>query len=179
MIVLTTGYETRFCSITVFWAVMMTQNLICWNFKNPAETKGRKKLWKNSVYFINRLRSNKQSELPAEVLLIADKYKCSSGCVTETLAGICKWRGTNLDDVILSVNTVGRRRSALRQSLSTTIDNVMIKHTEKKLWALHWDGKMLKPLNHVGKKEEMLAVLLNSGKDLNKNFIKINHIIYK
>ena len=59
----------------------------------------------------------KQSELPAEMLLIADKYKCSNRCVTESLAVMHKSRGLNIDDINLSVNTVRRRRAALRQYL--------------------------------------------------------------
>ena len=110
----------------------------------------------------------KQSELPAEMLFVADKYKCSNRCVTETLAVMHKSRGTNLDDIDLSTvrrDTVRRRREALRQSFSTKIDDEKIEQIVKKLWALHWDGKMLKPLNHAGNKEERLAVLLKSGKE--------------
>ena len=53
----------------------------------------------------------------------------------------------------------------MRQSFSTKIDDEKIEQIVKKLWALHWDGKMLKPLNHAGNKEERLAVLLKSGKE--------------
>ena len=81
------------------------------------------------------------------------------------LSSICAAGGTNVDQVIgFSKETI---RSARNNTRSLLADNLIQSALEEinqpnNFFVLHWDGKMLKPLSHTQKKQEVIAVLLTS-----------------
>ena len=108
---------------------------------------------------------NVEGDWKNELCLIGDKYWSSNRCLTETVSAVLKSGGTNPNDIRLSVNTIRRKRSKLRHATAKSIDTIKTNNLKNKKWALHWDSKTLKPLTHVGDKEERIAVLLKSGRD--------------
>ena len=100
-----------------------------------------------------------------QLFLIGDKYGSSNRCLTETTSAFLKTGGVDLHETKLSLSTVWRQRRATRESVAQSIVEKNMKLFKEKLWSLHWDGKLLKSLQHVGVSQERIAVILKSGKE--------------
>ncbi|KAG0716373.1 hypothetical protein GWK47_009879 [Chionoecetes opilio] len=104
--------------------------------------------------------SKKMESVPMEACFIADKYAISNRAVTELAAAFRKDGGKNLEEYNLSVNTTGRRRQSARLEKAADITKWQLGDITSKMYALHWDGKLIKSLMHVGKDMERVAVIL-------------------
>ena len=104
-------------------------------------------------------KKNYFDAIPVEAALIADKYKISNRALTEMAAAFSKSHGRDLAQCKLSVNSTGRRRRAFRKLKASEIITWQLADTSK-LYTLHWDGKIVKALTHVGKNENRVAVIL-------------------
>ena len=100
--------------------------------------------------------TKKLEGVPKDACLIADKYAIS----TELAAAFHKDAGKNLEQYNLSVNTTGRRRQSVRVEKAEDIVKWQLGDSTSKMYALHWDGKLIKSLTHVGKDMERVAVIL-------------------
>lgn len=98
--------------------------------------------------------------VPKDACLIADKYAISNRAITELAAVFHKDCGKNLEQYNLSVNTTGRRRQSARVEKAGDIIKWQLGDITSKMYALHWDGKLIKSLTHVGKDMERVAVIL-------------------
>ena len=107
-----------------------------------------------------RDRSTKTDGIPKQAYLIADKNGVSCRCLTEMAAAFHSSQGTFLNQLNLSVNTTRRRKANTRLTIATHIlKNQLIKFNIT-LYALHWDGKLIKSLMHTGNDVERVAILL-------------------
>jgi len=107
--------------------------------------------------------------LSDDVCLTADKYKLSHRGLVELTGAVLKAQGSNLDTVSLSVMGSTRNRNKTRKNASTKIMSSQLSklHLSGNVYALHWDGKLLKGLTHTLTPEERLAVLLvGSGEEI-------------
>ncbi|KAG0728430.1 hypothetical protein GWK47_032474 [Chionoecetes opilio] len=104
--------------------------------------------------------SKKMESVPMEACFIADKYAISNRAVTELATAFRKDGGKNLEEYNLSVNTTGRRRQSARLEKAADITKWQLGDITSKMYALHWDGKLIKSLMHVGKDMERVAVIL-------------------
>ena len=101
----------------------------------------------------------------ATVSSVADEAQISHRQLMKLLSSICAAGGTNVDQVIgFSKETI---RSARNNTRSLLADNLLQSALEEinqpnNFFVLHWDGKILKPLSHTQKKQEVIAVLLTS-----------------
>uniref|UniRef100_UPI00358FA754 uncharacterized protein n=1 Tax=Myxine glutinosa TaxID=7769 RepID=UPI00358FA754 len=98
--------------------------------------------------------------VPKDACLIADKYAISNRAITELAAAFHKDDGKNLEQYNLSVNTTGRRRQSVRVEKAGDIAKWQLGDSTSKMYALHWDGKLIKSLTHVGKDMERVAMIL-------------------
>lgn len=105
-------------------------------------------------------KSKKLEGVPEAACLIADKYAISNRAVTELAAAFRIAGGSDLNKYNLSVNTTGRRRQSVRLEKAGDIVKWQLGDSTYKMYALHWDGKLVKSLTHVGKDVERVAVIL-------------------
>ena len=103
---------------------------------------------------------NKKECLPNTAYLIADKAGISDRNLTQLAAAIKQGDGEDVNDYNLSVKTTARRRKNIRTSTAQDILNKQLEDTISNQYALHWDGKIIKSLNHVDKGVEHVAVML-------------------
>ena len=111
------------------------------------------------------LTENNDADWKKQLCLIGDKYGNSTGCITETASAMLKSGGVDLADTRISLSSVWRQRNAIRESSAKSIIQNKTLLLNKKLWSLHWDGKLLKSLQHIIQNEERIAIILKSGKD--------------
>ena len=95
--------------------------------------------------------------------MVADKTKLSHREAMEVIGTTLKTQGVDLDTVKLSVNTVKQKRDIVRKEkgveiLTGKVDN--IKEDNDAVYSLHFDGKLLKGLEHVSISQERLGVLI-------------------
>ena len=87
----------------------------------------------------------------------------------------CPGKGEDLDDCILSTNSVKRKRDEVRTDAAKRIIQANIAKISKPC-TLHWDGKFLKSLTHTGESVERVAILIQQGDDEILLGIRINSI---
>ena len=105
-------------------------------------------------------KNKKKEGIPESVYLISDKKKVSNRTTTELAAAFLRFEGKNLDEYNLSVNTTRRRRNIVRVEKAEEIIQCQLRDCEDNIFALHWDGKIIKSLTHVGNDIDRVAVLL-------------------
>ena len=119
-------------------------------------------------------KRTKLEAIPEELLLVAEKSQTSIRTTTQIISAFLKDKGYDLDNYNLSCMTTLRRQSSLRKKKATEIieDHLSNKH---QIWTLHWDGKIIKSLTHVGKDCEHVAILLTGtcGKEVLLSVIDI------
>ena len=97
---------------------------------------------------------------------MADKHKVSNRALTEILGEIHKAQNDNIDNTKLYIMGTKRKQDLARTEMGTKfLDNNLNKI--KCGGILHWDGKILKTLTHVGQLKERVAILINqNGEDI-------------
>lgn len=98
------------------------------------------------------------------VSLVADKYKVSHRGLTEIVSAVSKAQGKGLGECTVSVMSTKRRRDQVRTEVGSAVLQKNITSMTGS-YTLHWDGKLLKTLTHVGSAEERTAILLVGGTD--------------
>ena len=73
-------------------------------------------------------------------------------------------KGEDLDDCILSKDSVKRKRDEVRGDAAKRILQANIAKISNPC-TLHWDGKFLKSLTHTGDSVERVAILIQQGDD--------------
>ena len=94
-----------------------------------------------------------------DTYLLADSAGISNRVLTKLAASIIPPE-KNLDHYNVSVKTMTRRWKAARTSKAREIVKNQLGNSNDKYFALHWDGKIIKSLTHVGKDIEHVAVIL-------------------
>ena len=90
-----------------------------------------------------RDRSTKIDGNPKQTYLIADKYGMSSKCVAEMVAAFHSLQSTLLNQLNSLVNTT-RRKANTRLTIATHTLKNQLNESNTTLYALHWDGKLIK-----------------------------------
>ena len=100
-------------------------------------------------------------------MLVSEKSQTSVRTTTQIISAFLKSRGYDLDDYNLSCMTTLRRQSSVRMNKAQEIIEDQLGDPDQ-IWTLHWDGKIIKSLTHVGKDCEHVAVLLTGicGKEV-------------
>ena len=112
--------------------------------------------------------------IPEDVLLVAEKGQTSIRIITQIISTFLKSKGEDLDEYNLSCMTTLRRQSSVRENKAAEIIEDQLSNIHQ-IRTLHWDGKIIKSLNHVGKDSEHVAVLLTGtcGKEVLLSIIDI------
>ena len=114
-----------------------------------------------------------------KVCSAADKHSVSHRGVTEIVSALIQAGNGDINEMSLSRETVRRHRNKTRTDKAASILEEQLSgmtrngENETKGYVIHWDGKMLKPLEHAGKKQEVLAVLLTSTHDESEILLSI------
>ena len=103
-------------------------------------------------------RSTKIDGIPKQAYLIANKYGMSSRCLAEIAAAFHSSQGTPFNQLNLLVNR--RRKANTRLTIATHLPKNQLNESNITLYALYWDGKLIKFLMHSGNDVERVAILL-------------------
>ena len=114
----------------------------------------------SSISLLTKKRdgSTKIDGISKQAYLIANKYGMSSRCLAEMAAAFHSSQGTSLNQLNLLVYR--RRKANTRLTIATHIRKKQLNESNTTLYALHWDGKLIKFLMHTGNDVERVAILL-------------------
>ena len=102
----------------------------------------------------------KKESLPKSAYLIADKAGMSDRSLTQFAAAVIQANGEDITNYNLSVKNTARRRKCIITATAQEILKKQLEDSSSKHYALHWDGKIIKSLTHIGKDVEHVAVIL-------------------
>ena len=125
---------------------------------------------------VPRKRKKKIPGITEEVYLLAEKDKLSQRTLVQIAAAFHRSKSVDLNDYNLSVMTSLRARKCLRSEKAAEITHYQLHENSSNMYALHWDGKIIKSLNHVGKDIERVAVILTgtNGKEVLLSIVGID-----
>ena len=129
--------------------------------RNPSMSQ-RKRKYRQPIPL--KINPNKWSK---KVCSVADKHKVSHRGLTEIVSAIVQ-TGGDINDLSLSRKTLRRHREKNRAEAATRFLKeqllpIRCDDNDQLSWfVLHWDSKMLKPLEYAGKKQDVLAIILTS-----------------
>ena len=126
---------------------------------------------------VTRRKIKKKECLPDNAYLIADVAGISNRTLTQfAAANIKQGTGEDLSNYNLSVKTIARRRKRIRTVTAQEILEKQLRDSSDKRFALHWDGKIIKSLNHTGKDLENVAIILTgtNGEEILLSIIGID-----
>ena len=106
-----------------------------------------------------RDRNTKIDGIPKQAYLKENKHGMSSRCLTELATAFHSLQGTPLNQLNLSFNTT-RRKANTRLPIATHTLKNQLNESNTTLYALHWDGKLIKSVMHTGNDIERVAILL-------------------
>ena len=93
-----------------------------------------------------------------ELTAMLDRTKCTDRVTTGVVASVIKAAGGNLNDFVISKDTVRRQRNKKREVIAAKVKEDF-KVKKPKYVNLHWDGKLVG--NFLGIKDERLTVLVS------------------
>ena len=102
----------------------------------------------------------KLSGISNEVYLVAEKDKLSQRTLVQLAAAFHRSKNVDLNDYNLSVMTYLRASNHLRSEKAAEITHYQLHESSNNMYALHWDGKLIKALNHASKDIARVAVIL-------------------
>ena len=87
--------------------------------------------------------------------------------------------GGNINDLSLSKETARRHRNSMREQRAKCIfekNFKTIRDSECNRYLLHWGGKMLQSIEHVGTFKEVIAILLTATHEKSEILLKIKNL---
>ena len=122
----------------------------------------------------SKQKKRKIEGIPIELLLVSEKSQSSIRDITQMTSALIKSKGESLDDYNLSVSTTYRRMTSLLGNKAKELIEKQLSD-KNQIWALQWDGKIIKSLQHAVKGSESLAVLL-TGTDGKEVMLSISEV---
>ena len=110
---------------------------------------------------------------------MADKHHISHRGLKEVMFAVVSSGGGNINELSLSKETVHRHCNSMREQRAKCIDEKNLKtvhDSESNRYLLHWDGKMLLSIKHVGTSKEVIAILLTATHKKSEILLKIENL---
>ena len=92
---------------------------------------------------------------------------------------VVSFGGGNINDLSLLKDTERRHCNTMREQRLKFIFEInleTIHDSESNRYLLHWDGKMLKSIEHVGTSKEVIGILLTATPEKSEILLKIENL---